>query len=105
MLPPVFSYRSHVPGLGHVTADKQMPSALDYLGHFKEALELERRLARPGVSKALKDMLNALVATYNKMATNKRHRVDANRKSVTYNMFLLLTKISFTRNFLVTGPG
>ena len=99
-----FCYWSHVPGLGHVTADKQMPSALDYLGHFKEALEIERRLARPGVSKALKDVLNVLVATYNKMATNKRHRVDANRKSVTYNMFLI-PKISFTWNFLVAGPG
>ena len=76
-----------------MTADKQMPSALDYLGHFKEALEIERRLARPGVSKAVKDLLNTLVATYNKMTTSKRHRVDANRKAVTYNMFLPLLYI------------
>ena len=76
-----------------------MPSALDYLGHFKDALEIERRLLKPGVSRALKDVLNSLVATYNKMATSKRHRVDASRKAVTYNM---LPPVSIMRlNFLL----
>ena len=71
-----------------MTADKQSPSCLDYLGHFKEALAIEKRLLRPGASKALKDMLSSLVATYNKMATNKKHRVDAPRKAMIYNLFL-----------------
>ena len=71
-------------GLGHVSADKQTPSAIDYLGHMKEAVELERRQK----SRPLKDMLSGLVSQYNKMATQKRHRIDAQKKSLVYNMRL-----------------
>ena len=72
--------------MGHVTADKQTPSAIDYLGHMKEALAVERRLGK-GQTRPLKDMLGALVATYNKMATTKSHRIDAAKKAMIYNMF------------------
>lgn len=68
-----------------MTADKQTPSAIDYLGHMKEALAIERRLGK-GQTRPLKDMLSALVATYNKMTSTKSHRIDANKKSLIYNM-------------------
>ena len=75
-------------GLGHVTSDKQIPSALEYFGHFKNAVSIEKRLLKPGASKALRDILNLLVAQYNKMTTNKKHRIDTAKRALIYNMFL-----------------
>ena len=68
-----------------MSADKQTPSAIDYLVHMKEALEIERRLGK-AQTRPLKDMLSSLVATYNRMATTKAHRIDANKKALIYNM-------------------
>ena len=65
-----------------------MPSALEYLGHFQNAIQLEKRLLKPGASKALKDLLNPLVATYNRMTSNKKHRIDTAKRALIYNMFL-----------------
>lgn len=81
-------------GLGHVTSDKQTPSALDYLGHMREAVNLEKRMMKPGSSRPLKDILSGLVATYNRMATAKKHRIDANRKALIYNMLLGFLKVN-----------
>lgn len=78
----------HFWGLQHITSEKQAPSPLDYLGSLKAAVQLERRLAKPGTSKALKDLLNKSIAEYNKMCSNKRHRVDSDRKKLIQNMFL-----------------
>lgn len=75
-------------GLGHVTSDKQIPSALEYFGHFKNAVSLEKRLLKPGASKALRDILNLLAAQYNKMTTNKKHRIDTAKRALIYNTFL-----------------
>ena len=76
-----------IQGLGHVTSDKQTPSAIDYLGHMKEAVSVEKRLQKPP-HKPLKDLLNGLVATYNKMTTSKRHRIETGKKSAIYNLWL-----------------
>lgn len=73
--------------MGHVTADKQTPSALDYLGHMKEAVAIEKRLQKQP-PRPLKDLLNSLVATYNKMTTSKRHRIETGKKNLIYNMWL-----------------
>ena len=51
-------------------------------------MNLEKRMMKPGASRALKDILSALVAVYNKMATVKKHRIDSGRKSLIYNMLL-----------------
>lgn len=75
-----------------MSSDKQSPSAIDYLGHMKEAISVERRLHK-GPPRALKDMLQTLVATYNKMCTNKRYRLDAARKGMVYNLLLGFYKI------------
>ncbi|CAL1173958.1 unnamed protein product [Cladocopium goreaui] len=72
--------------LGHVTSDKQTPSAVDYLGHFLQAIELEKRMQKQGQSKPLKDMLNGLCATYNKMAVSKKHKIDSHKRGLIYNL-------------------
>ncbi len=78
----------------HVTAEKQAPSALDYYAAISAALSLERRLAKPGQSKALKDLLTTVVGAYNKMCTTKSHRINSNTKSMLYNLFLVLLNFS-----------
>ena len=71
-----------------MTSEKQTPSALDYLGHFKDAVSIEKRLLKAGASKAMKDILNGLVAQYNKMTSVKRHRIDTPKRALVYNMLL-----------------
>lgn len=79
-----------------MTADKQAPSALDYLGSMKEAVSLERRQAKQGTSRALKDVLAKVVTEYNKMCTNKLHRITTERKKLVQNLILVvLTLFSF----------
>ena len=73
----------------HVTSDKQAPSALDYFAAISAALSLERRMAKPGQSKALKDLLTAVVGSYNKMCTSKQHRINSGTKAMLYNLFLV----------------
>ena len=49
---------------------------------------------KPGSSRPLKDILSGLVAIYNRMATAKKHRIDANRKALIYNMLLGFLKVN-----------
>ena len=72
----------------HVTADKQAPSALDYFAAISASISLERRMAKTGQSKALKD-LTAVVGSYNKMCTSKSHRINSGTKSMLYSLFLV----------------
>lgn len=73
-----------------MTAQKQAPSALDYLGAMKQAVDLETRACKPGTSRALRDVLNRCIAEYNKMATNKKHRIDTERRKLIQNLLLAL---------------
>lgn len=84
-----------IQGLGHVTSEKQAPSALDYLGAMKEAVALEKRACQPGTSKALKDVLSRCIAEYNKMCTNRRHKIDSDRKKLILNLFLCFNSCGF----------
>ena len=72
-----------------MTSEKQAPSALDYLGSMQQAVSLERRSSKPGgASTALRDVLGRCIAEYNKMCTNKRHKIDTDRKKMILNLFL-----------------
>ena len=76
--------------LGHVTAEKQSPSAIDFVGTVRSAIDLERRMAvKTSGPKALKDLLAKVVSEYNKMVTVKRHRIDGAKRSLCYSMFLV----------------
>lgn len=55
---------------------------------MNQAISLERRSGKAGVSKALKDCLNRAVAEYNKMVTVRRHRIENVKKGLIYNLFL-----------------
>ena len=42
---------------------------------------------------ALKDLLNRVVAEYNRSTTIKKHRIDGARKNLLYNMLLGLNQL------------
>lgn len=71
-----------------MTAEKLSPSPIDILGCLKQAVDLERRQARAGVSKALRDILSRCVGEYNRMVTKKSHKVDTPTKNLVMNLFL-----------------
>ena len=98
---PIFFLKFVNWGIQHVTSDKQAPSALDYLGSMKEAVSLERRQAKQGTSRALKDVLAKVVAEYNKMCTNKLHKITTERKKLVQNLILVL---HYTVFFWVPPP-
>ena len=75
-------------GVQHVTAEKQAPSPIDFLGAMKEAVAIEKRLCKSGQSKALRDVLSRCVGEYNRMVTKKSHKVDTAVKNLIMNMFL-----------------
>ena len=72
--------------MGHITAEKQSPSAIQFYADLKEAIALERRLQQG--SKPLKDVLSKIVADYNRMTTVRSHRIDTNRRNMAYNLLL-----------------
>ena len=63
-----------------MTSEKQAPSALDYLGSMQQAVDLEHRASKPGTSTALRDVLGRCIAEYNRMCSNKRHKIDTDKK-------------------------
>ena len=73
--------------MANVTSDKEPPSALQFLGDFKHALELKRRQST-NAQKPLKDLLRKSVAEYNAMTTIRRHRIDGAKQGLIYNMSL-----------------
>lgn len=84
--------------IGHVTAEKQTPSAIDFLANVRSAIDMERRLATSkggtGSSRALKDVLGKVVSDYNKLVTVKKHRIDSAKRSLCYNMLLVRSQPS-----------
>ena len=73
--------------VGHITAEKTSPSAIQFYGDLKEAINIERRL-NGAENKSTKDLLSKMCAEYNKMVTVRAHRIDSARRSMAYNMFL-----------------
>ena len=62
------------------------PSPISMFADISMAISVEKRMGKQKM--ALKDLLNRVVAEYNKGATIKRHRIDGPRKSLLYNMLL-----------------
>ena len=50
-------------------------------------MEMERKSSALMAKSALKDCLSKVVASYNKMCTNKRHKVDSVKRALVYNMY------------------
>ena len=55
---------------------------------MKCAIEIEKRQSK-GARSSLKDCLNRTIAEYNRSVTVKKHRVDAQRKQLIYNLCLV----------------
>lgn len=71
-------------GLGFVTAEKIQPSPLAIVGDISQAINIEKRMTRTRT--ALKDVLNRVVADFNRLTTNRKHRIDSARKGLIYNL-------------------
>ena len=68
-----------------MSAQKQSPSPIDFLGTMKEAAGVERRLATTG-SKALRDVVGRCVSEFNTMVTKKTHKIDSQMKNLILNL-------------------
>lgn len=83
---PIVSFRKirmllfHCRGLGQETAEKQQPSALEFVGHFAMAMDHRERLS--GKKQPLNLALNQVVSEYNKGVSVKKWRVDGNKKKL-----------------------
>ena len=73
-----------------MTAEKQSPSAIDFLANIRSAIDVERRLSSAkggGAPKALKDVMGKVVSDYNRLCTVKKHRIDGVKRCLCYNLF------------------
>ena len=70
-------------GLGQETAEKQAPSALDFVGIFNQAIQATMK-ENPRVSQLI--ALNTCIADYNKDVKIKRWRVDTLKRKIIGNM-------------------
>lgn len=61
---------------------------------FRQAMDADRRASR-GPKVPLRDALAKTVATYNKLTTNKGHKVNHQRKAIIYNLLLRLLRLVF----------
>lgn len=52
------------------------------------AIQMEQRITKSKAS--MKDLLNKTCASYNRMTSIKKHRIDGARKSLLYNLCLSL---------------
>jgi len=69
--------------LGQETAEKQAPSALDFVGHFGKALQSE---IESGKKLPMSQAIGQLVSAYNAKIKVKRWRVDSSKKRIVLNL-------------------
>ncbi|CAJ1361462.1 unnamed protein product, partial [Effrenium voratum] len=70
--------------LGQETAEKQQPSALEFVGQFRQAVEIHN--AATGKKLPLTQSLNHVVGAYNARVSVKRWRVDTNKRKIVWNL-------------------
>ena len=69
--------------MGHETSEKQAPSALEFLGQFRKAIDLQK--VSSGKSLSLSTALQNTIADYNKTVVRK-YRVDGPKNKVILNL-------------------
>ena len=69
--------------MGQETAEKQAPSALDFVGHFGKALQSE---IDSGKKLPMSQAIGQLVSAYNAKIKVKRWRVDSAKKRIVLNL-------------------
>lgn len=70
-----------------MSAEKQGPSPVQIVAELQHAIDLQRRQTH-SKNTPLRDMLNKIVAEYNRFASNKKHRLDSARKALALNLTL-----------------
>ncbi|CAL1153018.1 unnamed protein product [Cladocopium goreaui] len=70
--------------LGYLTSEKQAPSPISMFADIQAAIQMEQRITKSKAS--MRDLLNKTCASYNKMTSIKKHRIDGARKSLLYNL-------------------
>jgi hypothetical protein len=73
------------------------------LADISAAIDLERR-SSTGRPIPLRDLLNRVIAEYNKMVSVKKHRIDTGRKNLIYNLPLgsIISSCSFKHGGFVS---
>ena len=69
-----------------MTAEKTSPSPITIVADVHEAVKIQKRMSSGRM--ALKDALAKTVAEYNKLCSNKKHKIDAGRRSLIWNLQL-----------------
>jgi len=67
-------------GIGQETAEKQAPSALEFLGHFHMAMEAQEKSI--GKRVPLFQCLNFVISEYNRGTSVRKWKVDGNKKKL-----------------------
>ena len=80
MITPAKSFQ----GLGQETAEKQQPSALDFVGQL--GMAYNEYVDSVGKKIPLSQGINHLVTEYNKHVKNKKWRIDNNKKRIIINL-------------------
>ncbi|CAK9099407.1 Uncharacterized protein SCF082_LOCUS46557 [Durusdinium trenchii] len=70
---------------GFVSAEKQGPSPVQLVAELQHAVDLQRRQTH-AKNAPLRDILNRVIADYNKMVSVKKHRLDSSKKSLVLNL-------------------
>lgn len=69
-----------------MTSEKVSPSPISMFADVSMAISVEKRMGKQKMP--LRDLLNRIVADYNRMTTIRKHRIDSNRKNLVYNLWL-----------------
>ncbi|CAK9103216.1 Uncharacterized protein SCF082_LOCUS48222 [Durusdinium trenchii] len=70
--------------LGQETAEKQAPSALEFLGQFRKAIELMKK--NSGRQVPLAQCLGACIADYNRNTIHRKFKVDSWKRKIIHNL-------------------
>lgn len=77
-----------------MSQEKQAPTPVQLVAELKQAVEIEKRQSKTK-SAALRDVLTRVIAEYNKMVTNKKHKIDSSRKNLVLNLSLNSSLVDF----------
>lgn len=79
-----------------MTSEKQTPSPINIAADLGAAVDMERKSSALMAKAALKDCLSKVVASYNRMCTNKKHKVDSAKRALVYNMYVGFCPVRFS---------
>ena len=76
-----------------MTSEKQPPSPIEIAADIGSSIEAERKASRAASKLPLKDLLGRSCAAFNKMVSNKKHKICSMKRSLIYNLFFGFSRI------------